>query len=163
MYAVAPGAAVQVTHNGGVFGVESEDGKTLYFSKETSSGSIWKMPVTGGNITTISTGGGGDLVVDDKNLYWLESSAVIKASLAGDPAVAIATNQSSPSTLLTDGKNVYWSTLEGGELGALNKTPVTGGSTTTLDVQSSVVSLVANATNLYWVDATGAIWTVVKF
>ena len=42
------GAAVQVTRNGGLLGVESEDGKTLYFGKDYGAGSIWKMPVAGG-------------------------------------------------------------------------------------------------------------------
>ena len=44
------GTAVQVTHNGGEFGVESEDGKTLYFTRilRADSGSIWRMPLAGG-------------------------------------------------------------------------------------------------------------------
>ncbi|MGD0738459.1 MAG: winged helix-turn-helix domain-containing protein [Terracidiphilus sp.] len=44
------GAAVQVTHNGGEAGTESEDGKTLYFTRtlRADSGSIWRMPVVGG-------------------------------------------------------------------------------------------------------------------
>jgi Tol biopolymer transport system component/DNA-binding winged helix-turn-helix (wHTH) protein len=44
------GAAVQVTHNGGEFGIESEDGKTLYFTRilRADSGSIWRMPIAGG-------------------------------------------------------------------------------------------------------------------
>ncbi|MGD0798247.1 MAG: winged helix-turn-helix domain-containing protein [Acidobacteriaceae bacterium] len=44
------GTAVQVTHNGGEFPVESQDGKTLYFSRilRADSGSIWRMPVAGG-------------------------------------------------------------------------------------------------------------------
>jgi Tol biopolymer transport system component/DNA-binding winged helix-turn-helix (wHTH) protein len=44
------GPAFQITHNGGGFGIESEDGKTLYFTKtlRTDSGSIWRMPLAGG-------------------------------------------------------------------------------------------------------------------
>ncbi len=44
------GTAVQVTHNGGEAGIESEDGKTLYFTRilRADSGSIWRMPVVGG-------------------------------------------------------------------------------------------------------------------
>jgi Tol biopolymer transport system component len=46
----AGGMAVQVTHNGGEFGIESEDGKTLYFTRilRADSGSIWRMPIAGG-------------------------------------------------------------------------------------------------------------------
>jgi Tol biopolymer transport system component/DNA-binding winged helix-turn-helix (wHTH) protein len=42
------GTPVQVTHHQGQFPVESEDGKTLYFSKPGGSGSIWSMPTDGG-------------------------------------------------------------------------------------------------------------------
>lgn len=42
------GNAIQVTHNEGAMGVESPDGATLYFSKETGTGSIWKMSTNGG-------------------------------------------------------------------------------------------------------------------
>lgn len=44
------GTAVQVTHNGGDFGAESDDGKTLYFTRglRANPGSIWRMPTAGG-------------------------------------------------------------------------------------------------------------------
>jgi Tol biopolymer transport system component len=42
------GSPFQVTHDGGVKGIESEDGKTLYFGNDRSSGSVRKMPVAGG-------------------------------------------------------------------------------------------------------------------
>jgi Tol biopolymer transport system component len=42
------GAPIQVTHNEGAMAIESQDGATLYFSKEAGTGSIWKMPIAGG-------------------------------------------------------------------------------------------------------------------
>ena len=44
------GTAVQITRNGGEFGTESEDGKTLYFTRilRADSGSLWRMPIAGG-------------------------------------------------------------------------------------------------------------------
>jgi Tol biopolymer transport system component len=41
------GPPVRVTRNGGVYGIESEDGRFLYYSKFTKPG-IWKMPLNGG-------------------------------------------------------------------------------------------------------------------
>jgi Tol biopolymer transport system component/DNA-binding winged helix-turn-helix (wHTH) protein len=41
------GPPVQITRNGGVFAVESTDGRFLYYSKFESPG-IWKMPLSGG-------------------------------------------------------------------------------------------------------------------
>ncbi len=40
------GQAVQVTHNGGAFPQESQDGKTLYFAKPDSG--VWQMATDGG-------------------------------------------------------------------------------------------------------------------
>ena len=50
---VAGGAATQVTHSGGVGAVESPDGKTLYYSRESGDG-LWKMPVDGGPETQVA-------------------------------------------------------------------------------------------------------------
>jgi len=41
------GFPIQVTRHGGVFAIESTDGRDLYYAKFDSAG-IWKMPVQGG-------------------------------------------------------------------------------------------------------------------
>jgi len=41
------GPPVRVTKNGGIYALESDDGRFLYYSKYTQPG-IWKMPVDGG-------------------------------------------------------------------------------------------------------------------
>jgi Tol biopolymer transport system component len=41
------GPPIQVTTNGGIFGVESEDGRFFYFAKFEEAG-IWRMPLNGG-------------------------------------------------------------------------------------------------------------------
>jgi len=42
------GSPIPVTRNGGTMAIESQDGRTLYYSKESGNGSIWKMPTAGG-------------------------------------------------------------------------------------------------------------------
>ena len=42
------GEAVQLTRNGGFYGLESWDGRYLYFVKSHSESSIWRIPVDGG-------------------------------------------------------------------------------------------------------------------
>jgi Tol biopolymer transport system component/DNA-binding winged helix-turn-helix (wHTH) protein len=49
---VAGGSPVQVTKNGGVYGVESADGQSFYYSKYKVPG-VWKMPLSGGQETHI--------------------------------------------------------------------------------------------------------------
>ncbi len=41
------GPPVRVTKNGGIYAIESDDGRFLYYSKFTQPG-IWKMPLNGG-------------------------------------------------------------------------------------------------------------------
>jgi Tol biopolymer transport system component len=52
------GPAVQITRHGGVFGSESEDGRSLYFVKFDEPG-IWKMPLRGGKEERILARAGG--------------------------------------------------------------------------------------------------------
>ena len=42
------GEAVQVTRNGGGLALESLDGQSIYYMKGLFSGSLWKMPLSGG-------------------------------------------------------------------------------------------------------------------
>ena len=46
------GSPVQVTKNGGVYAIESEDRRFLYYSKFTQPG-VWKMPLNGGDETLV--------------------------------------------------------------------------------------------------------------
>jgi Tol biopolymer transport system component/DNA-binding winged helix-turn-helix (wHTH) protein len=57
---VSGGSPVQVTMNGGIFGVESGDGRFFYFAKYEEPG-IWRMPLNGGSEETrvVDQPGGG--------------------------------------------------------------------------------------------------------
>jgi Tol biopolymer transport system component/DNA-binding winged helix-turn-helix (wHTH) protein len=55
---VQGGPAVQITKNGAVFAVESEDGRFLYFVKFDAPG-IWRMPVAGGEEKRVLPRAGG--------------------------------------------------------------------------------------------------------
>lgn len=57
---VSGGPQVQVTKNGGIFGVESQDGRFLYFAKFEEPG-IFRMPINGGDETRILDHPGGDV------------------------------------------------------------------------------------------------------
>lgn len=47
------GDAVQVTHGGGIAPTETPDGKTVYFTKESGTGGLWKIPADGGTETQV--------------------------------------------------------------------------------------------------------------
>ena len=56
----AGGAPIQVTKRGGVFGIESEDRRFLFFAKFDAPG-IWRMPLNGGEETRVLDQPGGDV------------------------------------------------------------------------------------------------------
>jgi len=60
------GEAVQVTRNGGFTGMESADGKTLYYAKGLYVTSLWKVPVYGGEETRVL-----------ESLVWSKNFAVV--------------------------------------------------------------------------------------
>ncbi|HUQ91839.1 MAG TPA: protein kinase [Bryobacteraceae bacterium] len=45
---VEDGQAIQVTKNSGFHGVESPDGKYVYYSKAANQGGLWRVPIDGG-------------------------------------------------------------------------------------------------------------------
>ena len=47
------GAETQITPNGGFGGVESVDGRTIYYVRDLAKTSIWRMPVDGGPSTEV--------------------------------------------------------------------------------------------------------------
>jgi Tol biopolymer transport system component/DNA-binding winged helix-turn-helix (wHTH) protein len=72
------GAPVRVTKNGGVYGMESRNGRFLYYSKFESPG-VWKMPMSGGEESRIVDHPGGDdwynWVLVPNGIYFLNRAA----------------------------------------------------------------------------------------
>jgi Tol biopolymer transport system component len=71
------GRAVQVTKNGGLSGLESTDGKFLYYAKGSDPKSIWKVPVDGGQETQIiqSLVSAVDFAVVDRGIYFIPAQS----------------------------------------------------------------------------------------
>jgi Tol biopolymer transport system component/serine/threonine protein kinase len=71
------GSPVQVTRNGGVYAVESSDGRYIYFWKLDHPG-VWKMPLNGGEETLVLDKPHGfdwrGWALASKGIYFLDSS-----------------------------------------------------------------------------------------
>jgi Tol biopolymer transport system component/DNA-binding winged helix-turn-helix (wHTH) protein len=72
------GSPVQVTKNGGVYAIESDDGRFLYYSKFEQPG-IWKMPLNGGEETRVLDQPAGEAWFDwalaTTGIYFINASA----------------------------------------------------------------------------------------
>ncbi len=70
------GAAVQVTHKGGFHGIESTDGKYLYYAKSSSLPGLWRVPVGGGEevpvIESFRAGFWGYWAVAGNGIYYVD-------------------------------------------------------------------------------------------
>jgi hypothetical protein len=71
------GTAVQVTRKGGDLGVESPDGKFVYYAKYPEPPSLWKVPVDGGEETQVleSLANSGTFAVADEGIYFIPRSS----------------------------------------------------------------------------------------
>jgi Tol biopolymer transport system component len=67
------GVATQITHDGGEVAQESFDGRSLYYAVYGSPGTIWRVPIAGGERTQVVDGLSHPLnfVVADRGLYFV--------------------------------------------------------------------------------------------
>ncbi len=80
-------------------------------------------------IVASDTGGISALVTDGTNLYFIAGNSVMKVLSAGGAPVPLASGQTNPHALATDGSNVYWTDYSAGTVMKVdvsgNGTPVT--------------------------------------
>ena len=87
------GKAVQVTKQGGFVGLESPDGRYLYYTKAPYSSGIWKMPVEGGEETPVLQGlrlYHQDWAVVEDGIYLINRGAIEFLSFATNGVTELA-------------------------------------------------------------------------
>jgi hypothetical protein len=96
----------------------ASDGTDLYWTDWDqaggNTGTIRRIPVTGGALTTLATVSSPlCIALDDANVYWSEvwSGALVELPKAGGTAITLAHAMAglSSSSIALDGHNVYWS------------------------------------------------------
>ena len=112
------GKAVQVTKRGGMTGLESTDGKFLYYAKGIDPDSIWKVPVDGGQETQIieSLASSVDFAVVDRGIYFIPaqssrsnlSSSIQFFSFESGKTIPIATTEKRAAYGLTISPDGRW-------------------------------------------------------
>jgi beta-lactamase regulating signal transducer with metallopeptidase domain len=145
------------------------DSTNLYWV--TNDGSVRSVPLAGGEPTTLSTGiesfpaAARSIAVDASYVYWTEggdlsvsNGRIMRAPLAGGPALVLARDQDSPCRLAVDSESVFWTNL--GTLanrlidGTVMKVPREGGTPIVLaSGQLQPLGIALDGGNLYWTRA----------
>lgn len=131
-------------------------------------GSVSKVPLAGGAVVIIAAGQACPraIAADATNVYWTTTcepgdelypvlGKVLKAAHAGGEPVVLAENQPEPYALAVDGAHVYWvnglpTNQTDHSSNPINRVAIAGGETVAIADDLAAVTLVADATHLYW-------------
>lgn len=90
------------------------DGTYVYWATERASGSVFKVPVTGGATTTFASAGGvvTGLAVFGADLYYSVRSPgkIVRKPLSGAASRTLASGEDAPSSIFVDSVGVLWTT-----------------------------------------------------
>lgn len=138
------------------------DATSVYWSDPTL-GAIVKVPVGGGNATTIGTGVGlaQALALDATNVYYASGNpnGIGKVPIAGGPATVLLSMTVPPTALAVHAGNLYWTQYDPGMIVTM---PVGGGTPTTLATLASGSTpsgIVVDDASVYWTDANFSVAT----
>src|SRR3989338_6933074 len=129
------------------------DSTNIYWTENNSSGTVKKVSISGGTVTTLASGlsNPADIAVDSTNIYWTEDTTVKKVSISGGTATTLASGLSSPDNIAVDSSNVYWTEFTA--TGTVKKVSISGGTVTTLaSGLNKPWDIAVDSANVYWTE-----------
>jgi hypothetical protein len=101
---------------------------------------------------------------DGARVYFTSANGAVSScpvSGCGSSPTLLASLQTSPGAIATNGSVVVWSDEGSGSTATIESCPVTGCGAGPLEIAHDIVAadpLVVDASNVYWADADGAVW-----
>jgi hypothetical protein len=142
----------------------------VYFT--TTAGTVMKVGLDGGTPATLASGplAAAEIVVDAQNVYWTRfgSDQILKVGVAGsdNPSVLVP-SQASWHGLAVDASFVYWVSASDGAIMRIStidsslpamRLYAPGTIPSCTGVNGFAVNVAVDATGIYWVDTTGAVF-----
>jgi hypothetical protein len=135
------------------------DAKSVYWLDAGGTGSLLKVPIGGGDTSTLATGSGpsgsaalitGLLAVDAANAYWRDVSNIQKTALDGSSSVVLV-QYASPLGIAVDSANVYWTGGSASKANGVYQAPsATGSPTVTLASNQAAPDGITVGIKVYW-------------
>lgn len=139
------------------------DSTSAYWTDD-GSGSVAKVPLGGGTVTTLAAAHDGyaiGIALSSTQVYWTNAFAVLSMPLDGGAVVTLAPQQNSATGVVVDATSVYWAN----QYHTVMKMPLEGGVATTLAAIQSLTpsgGIAVDGTSVYWGTSGGGDGTVVK-
>jgi hypothetical protein len=149
------GPCTLASGQGAPFGI-AVDSTSVYWTNTlgdgdpNASGAVVKMPLAGGNLTTLANSFRPfGIAVDATSVYWADYGGLIqKMPIGGGTPTTLATDQPGPFGIAIDSTSVYWTNPL---TGTVLRAPLGGGSATTLaSGQLLPHGIAVDATDVYW-------------
>jgi hypothetical protein len=103
-------------HSGLATSAIATDGTSVYFATSQASGTIFKVPVTGGVTTTFADAGGlvtGMAISGGTLFFTVKSPGAVKSkALSGGTIQTLASGQNAPSSIFVDSSSIFWTTAD---------------------------------------------------
>jgi hypothetical protein len=143
-------------------GLPTTDGTNVYWTPGSSdyAGVVYQMAITGGAIQSLASENfSQDILAVGGLVYWTDElgSDVAYVPADGGTVVTVASAQTIPYYMATDGVNVYWTNSIGGDAGAVMKVAVGADAGAPVEIAAAPdgpTGVASDGTNVYFNNGT---------